>query len=163
MSTEYVPWYEQLRDPRWQKLRLEVMQRDDFQCQQCGHKDKPLNVHHLRYIRGYKAWDYDPIELRCLCEDCHAGWHELKDAMEAEVASMECRLSLEHALSYMIGVRYLDPRLIDVPFPPLLARTDGKDFGLADALSVGFEEVREAFQKHGDATTVRLVRKEAGR
>jgi hypothetical protein len=53
--------------------------------------------------------------------------------------------------------------LIDVPFPPLLARTDGKDFGLADALSVGFEEVREAFQKHGDATTVRLVRKEAGR
>lgn len=61
------------RDPRWQKLRLEVMQRDGFACQACGSVDKTLNVHHLVYCKGKPVWEHPEIYLVTLCEDCHEG------------------------------------------------------------------------------------------
>lgn len=60
---------ELLRDPRWQKKRLEVMHRDDFTCVACGRKDKTLNVNHLKYSGA--PWDVDVAFLETLCEDCH--------------------------------------------------------------------------------------------
>ena len=69
---EYKSYYELLRDPRWQRRRLEIMQRDDFECTDCGDKENPLNVHHVRYKRGRKPWEYDDCDLETLCEDCHA-------------------------------------------------------------------------------------------
>lgn len=62
---------QKLRDPRWQKMRLEVMQRDNFTCQECGDKDKTLNVHHLYYSESGDPWDISPHALRTLCESCH--------------------------------------------------------------------------------------------
>lgn len=38
-----------LKDPRWQRKRLEILQRDNFTCQECYATDKELNVHHLIY------------------------------------------------------------------------------------------------------------------
>lgn len=61
-----------LRDPRWQRKRLEVMQRADFACEDCGDRDTTLNVHHTFYTKGAKPWEYDTASLRCLCENCHA-------------------------------------------------------------------------------------------
>lgn len=43
---------ELLKDPRWQRKRLEAMQADKFTCQMCFRSDKPLNVHHKKYIQG---------------------------------------------------------------------------------------------------------------
>lgn len=63
---------EKLRDPRWQKKRLEVLNRDRFICQRCGDADAPLNVHHLVYDRGCSPWEYDMAVLMTLCEGCHA-------------------------------------------------------------------------------------------
>lgn len=65
-------YYDLLRRPEWQRKRLEVMQAADFVCQECGAKDKTLNVHHRWYERGKKPWEYPDYALRCLCEDCHA-------------------------------------------------------------------------------------------
>jgi 5-methylcytosine-specific restriction endonuclease McrA len=62
---------ELLRDPRWQRKRLEVMQREDFTCQNCGAKNQTLNVHHRYYAKGMKPWEYDDDTLHCLCEPCH--------------------------------------------------------------------------------------------
>lgn len=62
-----------LRDPRWQRKRLEVMQREDFRCQDCKDATTTLNVHHTYYKRGHKPWEYPSASLRCLCERCHAG------------------------------------------------------------------------------------------
>jgi len=60
-----------LRDPRWQKARLKVLDRDDWECQECYDKTKPLNVHHC-YYDGYKnPWEYPLDSLVTLCEDCH--------------------------------------------------------------------------------------------
>lgn len=60
-----------LRDPRWQRLRLEVMKRDDFTCTSCGDNDRTLHIHHKRYVRGGKPWDSPAEDLTTLCESCH--------------------------------------------------------------------------------------------
>jgi hypothetical protein len=67
---------EMLRDPRWQRRRLEIMQSADFRCELCGSAEKTLNVHHRQYRKGAKPWEYDDEELRCMCEDCHREDHE---------------------------------------------------------------------------------------
>lgn len=64
-----------LKDPRWQHKRLEAMQADRFTCQMCFHSDKPLNVHHKRYIPGAMPWEYETSDLITLCEDCRAKYH----------------------------------------------------------------------------------------
>ncbi len=62
---------ELLKDPRWQRKRLEIMQRDEFTCVMCDDKEHTLNVHHDEYIRGNMPWEYENSKLRTLCEDCH--------------------------------------------------------------------------------------------
>jgi len=64
-------YYQLLKDPRWQELRLRVMDRDGFCCSHCYSKEKTLNVHHLIYKKNANPWDYDPSELLTLCEECH--------------------------------------------------------------------------------------------
>ena len=61
----------QLLDPRWQRRRLEILQRDEFTCQKCLSKDKTLHVHHTDYIKGRMAWEYENNELITMCKDCH--------------------------------------------------------------------------------------------
>lgn len=62
---------EQLRDPRWQRKRLEIMQRDGFACRCCSATTKTLNVHHNYYVSSAPPWDYQDSALFTLCEDCH--------------------------------------------------------------------------------------------
>ena len=56
----------QLRDPRWQRKRLEVMARDRWKCRHCGTREKTLHVHHLAYTPG-PPWH---IPLRLLLTLC---------------------------------------------------------------------------------------------
>lgn len=69
-----------LRDPRWQKKRLEIFQRDEFTCKRCGCQGKTLHVHHLDYYK--EPWDAPNTFLITLCELCHES--ETKDRQEAE-------------------------------------------------------------------------------
>jgi hypothetical protein len=62
---------EKLRDPRWQKKRLEILQRDNFTCLLCGDKETELHIHHEEYIRGRKPWEYENSKLKTLCKHCH--------------------------------------------------------------------------------------------
>jgi len=73
---------EKLRDPRWQKKRLEVLQRDGWTCQRCNAKDKTLHVHHYHYVRGKEPWEYENNSLVTLCERCH-------EIEASELASIE--------------------------------------------------------------------------
>lgn len=61
---------EKLRDPRWQRKRLEVMGRDEFKCRDCGRNDSELHVHHCLYERG-EPWETANKFLLTLCKDCH--------------------------------------------------------------------------------------------
>jgi len=62
---------EKLKHPKWQKKRLEVLQKDNFTCQFCGEKEKTLHVHHYIYRKGMQPWDYELCDLGTLCKDCH--------------------------------------------------------------------------------------------
>lgn len=81
-----------LRDPRWQRKRLEVMQRDDFMCRECGDDSTTLNVHHGYYVRGRMPWEYELESLRTLCEPCH----ELLTGQIAEARQLIGEVSSEH-------------------------------------------------------------------
>lgn len=60
-----------LQNPLWQKKRLEILQRDNFECTLCGSKDKELHVHHRWYQFGKEIWDYPDINFQTLCYECH--------------------------------------------------------------------------------------------
>ncbi len=62
---------DKLKDPRWQKRRLEIFSRDDFKCRCCGSAEKTLHLHHQYYIKGHEPWDYSDCMLLTLCHDCH--------------------------------------------------------------------------------------------
>lgn len=66
---------ELLRDPRWQRRRLEIMQRDGWACAKCSTTTATLNVHHKAYLPGALPWQYPGANLVTLCEDCHHGEH----------------------------------------------------------------------------------------
>lgn len=67
----YYEYSEKLKDPRWQKKRLEILNRDNFKCQNCNKKDKELQVHHLTYLKDCEPWEYQEYCLITLCVDCH--------------------------------------------------------------------------------------------
>jgi len=62
---------EKLKDPRWQKKRLEILERDQWMCQHCYDTKSTLSVHHLYYESSRDPWDYDDAALVTLCNDCH--------------------------------------------------------------------------------------------
>jgi hypothetical protein len=67
----FMTYAEKLKDPRWQKKRLEVMQRDDFKCKLCNDKSNTLHVHHKSYQYGKEPWDYELDNFDTLCVPCH--------------------------------------------------------------------------------------------
>jgi 5-methylcytosine-specific restriction endonuclease McrA len=65
-------WYtEQLRNPKWQKKRLEILSRDGWACVLCKDDTINLQVDHLKYISGKLPWEYPNELLQTLCERCH--------------------------------------------------------------------------------------------
>lgn len=60
---------EKLKDPRWQKKRLQILERDNFSCTHCGDNKTTLHVHHISYSGN--PWDVKDDLLTTLCESCH--------------------------------------------------------------------------------------------
>lgn len=61
-----------LKHPKWQRKRLEIMQRDGFKCMLCGDEETSLHIHHKEYHYGKKPWEYEDLNFITLCEDCHS-------------------------------------------------------------------------------------------
>lgn len=66
---------EKLKDPRWQKYRLAVFDRDNFTCRECGSKKRTLHAHHLFYLKNKNPWEYPLNSIVTLCEVCHKLTH----------------------------------------------------------------------------------------
>jgi hypothetical protein len=63
---------EKLRDPRWQRLRLEIFNRDEWKCRKCDDGRTELQVHHRYYqTGGVQPWEYPHDALLTLCAPCH--------------------------------------------------------------------------------------------
>ena len=61
---------EKLLDVRWQKRRLEILEKDHWSCRACATKSGSFHVHHLWYD-GSDPWDYPDEALVTLCSSCH--------------------------------------------------------------------------------------------
>lgn len=84
---------EKLLDPRWQRRRLEILQRDNFTCQECQDTTKTLHVHHLDYEKGAEPWEYPEYYLITLCKDCHQKVEAGKKVFEEDlIKSLRLRL-----------------------------------------------------------------------
>lgn len=77
---KYEDYQQKLLDPRWQKKRLQVLERDHFTCQGCGAKHRTLHVHHYCYTTP-NPWDESEENLVTLCEECHNTIHNYQHGL----------------------------------------------------------------------------------
>jgi len=75
-------YLEKLKDPMWQKKRLEIFKRDGWVCKYCGDINSTLHVHHLRYRSNIDPWEYSNDDLKTLCEYCHGVEKDYRHATE---------------------------------------------------------------------------------
>jgi hypothetical protein len=61
---------EMLKHPKWQKKRLEILERDNWCCVKCGDTETTLHIHHLKYTG--KPWEAPKSDLVTLCAVCHS-------------------------------------------------------------------------------------------
>lgn len=86
--TKRSTYSEKLQDPRWQKLRLEIFQRDKWACSNCGATDKPLHIHHGYYQFGREPWEYERASLYSYCQDCHADADNAREELKVWAGRM---------------------------------------------------------------------------
>jgi hypothetical protein len=96
---------EKLRDPRWQRMRLEVLECAGWACQSCQSSTKTLHVHHKQYIKGREPWEYERTNFEALCEDCHQESHVDKDLINEILAAMPS-LMWQRVASLLAGYAY---------------------------------------------------------
>lgn len=63
-----------LSHPNWFKKREEVFEVQGRKCARCG-IERDLNVHHKRYEKGLKPWEYKVTDFEVLCDTHHAKAH----------------------------------------------------------------------------------------
>lgn len=155
-----IPYAVQLKDPRWQKKRLERLQLAGWECENCGSSDDTLHVHHLRYFKGRSPWEYENDELAVLCEGCHTREHEAKDLLLAMLADAGPG-SIERVVGlvggYLNGNLLLDSDLL----AEKAAGTGAREYaiGILGAMFDGldFEETKATIRKmapHAGTPTV---------
>ncbi len=62
---------DKLKNPLWQRKRLEILERDGFTCQKCTDSKTELHIHHKEYNGYIDPWEYENEKLETLCADCH--------------------------------------------------------------------------------------------
>lgn len=100
-----ITYSEKLLDPRWQKKRLLILSRDNFQCQQCGDDKNTLHVHHKYYLPGLEPWSYEDHVLVTLCKGCHQDETDSPDYGAEVVRTLHdmgfLKEQLNHLLTYL--------------------------------------------------------------
>jgi len=77
-------YQEKLKDPRWQKKRLKILERDHWSCRRCGDTKSTLHIHYRLY-ENENPWEIEDDMLLALCDRCYklvelrsryrAGWY----------------------------------------------------------------------------------------
>ena len=92
---------DKLRDPRWQRRRLEVFEAAGWKCERCGDKGSTLHAHHKFYMKDWEPWEYAREALLALCEACHHEEHELRECIGLVAAC--ANVSTDQLLGYVYG------------------------------------------------------------
>ena len=61
----------------WKEFSKGVIEFDGNKCTHCGKSGNEaiLQVHHKKYIKGYKLWEYATQDCETVCKGCHASIH----------------------------------------------------------------------------------------
>jgi len=87
-SGYYMTYAEKLRDPRWQKRRLELLQAADWTCQICLSKTDTLHVHHGCYRRNTEPWEYPDRVMHVYCDECHGMAQRLMEDVHEQLGGL---------------------------------------------------------------------------
>ena len=85
---------EKLQDPRWQKVRMRILSRDEWKCRLCGASEITLHIHHEKY--NNEPWDANEKDLKTVCKNCHAIIHDVKKIENGTVVHIEKNLNSEN-------------------------------------------------------------------
>ena len=142
---------QKLLDPRWQKKRLAVLERDNWTCQFCLSRTQTLDVHHCRYRRGVEPWDYPLADLLTLCRDCHQAETEHNNAPHLRAAGIvrELRKVGPRQNALLVASGRLDPpeRRQVMPIKPFVAPAPTSQPDRQKAASGYYAATREGMKK----------------
>lgn len=80
---------DQIKSPKWQKKRLEILARDKWRCQICWNDKLQLVVHHKYYTKGQLIHEYPNICYITLCVRCHEKIHGKVEVKQIQVPEPE--------------------------------------------------------------------------
>lgn len=85
-----------LNTREWREFSAREIEKQGGSCWSCGSEEN-LVVHHLKYCWSRKPWEYDSVDLRILCSDCHKAIHKVADLVWVELLRFE-----PHALELIL-------------------------------------------------------------
>lgn len=65
----------------WKKLRLEVLEKNNYDCEHCkskGEANKANTVHHIKHLKQCPELALDKSNLMAVCKECHNELHPEK-------------------------------------------------------------------------------------
>ena len=137
---------EKLKDPRWQKKRLELLESKLWCCEFCGNEKKQLQIHHQFYLRNTMPWEYPNFCYKVLCETCHGSAQNSLEVAHAVIAKnelIEQLAALETgtaedlaAFDQLLNIAYEIPSLRSAKLKALLAMCASVDSAFQCGLSV---------------------------
>ena len=141
---------EYLKNPKWQKKRLEILSRDNFSCVVCGkgiETDTALHVHHLSYRKGCMPWEYDNSNFVTLCEQCHSDVHNKKLKL---CAPKNKKTKTDNKTRYVFYRKLLSD-------PKLEMLTPNQKIVYSYAISKSIIKITDLFNKDGEGIDTSLL------
>jgi len=93
----------------WQKKRLEILNRDNFTCYDCGDTKTQLHVHHEDYLKNTEPWEYPNEYYTTLCSVCHKNLHSIKgELMKVLYENFRCSMRTYRLLNNTTAIHIRD-------------------------------------------------------
>lgn len=76
---------DQLKDQRWFDFKKKAYEHyRQCGCIGCGDysNDGTHEIHHLKYIKGRMAWEYELSDVAPLCRGCHQAYHDNRKRLD---------------------------------------------------------------------------------
>lgn len=95
-----------LRDPKWQRRRLDILQSANWKCQEptCLSPELNLQIHHLYYVREREPWEYPDEAFLCLCENCHERRGMVERSLKIEIFTLTRLVPIQRLKSIVLDL-----------------------------------------------------------
>jgi len=136
-----IPFVEQYRHPQWQRRKNERLQAANYACESCGSTETTLHIHHRRYFRGRKVWEYTDAELEALCAECHERIHQAREKLKTAVGQLDS-WDVERLVGYAKALHMISTTAVYEGGPVgALYRIESLEegFGVSDAFRVDLD------------------------